>query len=261
VGGMEASRRTGFRGAYTAGSTNWLPADAELASTSDLDIVVVLAGPNPTCTRSKFRYQEVLLEASYLGNDQLQSSDQVLNDYHLAPSFRTANILLDPSGQLTALRATVTRGYAKKHWVRRRCAQAGDKVLEHLRSINEVTPLHDQVIACLFGAGITTHVLLVAGLRNPTVRARYVAVRELLTEYGQPEFHETLLELLGAVQLSRARVAQHLAPLTDIFDAAAKAIQTPFAFVSDLSNIARPMAIDGSQELIERGYHREAKLS
>jgi len=60
----EVSRITGFRGAYTAGSTNWLPADAELASTSDLDIMIVLTGPNPTCTRSKFRYQEVLLEAS-----------------------------------------------------------------------------------------------------------------------------------------------------------------------------------------------------
>jgi hypothetical protein len=254
----EASGIPGFCGAYTAGSTNWLPYDADLATTTDFDIMVVLTDPNQASRRGKFRYREVLLEASYLRDDQLRSPDLVLNDYHLAPSFRTTNIILDPSGHLTALRAIVCRDYAKRQWVRERCANARDRVLGCLRSINEATPLHDQVIACLFGAGITTHVLLVAGLRNPTVRARYVAVRELLADYDHVEFHEAILELLGAARMSRGRVGQHLAALTDIFDAATKAIKTPFPFASDLSDIARPIAIDGSLELIERGYHREA---
>jgi hypothetical protein len=259
----EASGIPGFCGAYTAGSTNWLPDDADLTTTSDLDIMVVLTGPNQAsrCDKlrsGKFRYHEVLLEASYLRNDQLLSSGLVLSDYHLAPSFQTSNIMLDPSGHLTALRAIVCRDYAKRQWVRQRCANARDKVLRYLRSINQKTPLHDLVIACLFGAGITAHVLLVAGLRNPTVRARYVAVRELLAAYDDVEFHETLLELLGAARISRGRAGQHLATLTDIFDPATKAIKTPFPFASDLSDMARPIAIDGSLELIERGYHREA---
>jgi hypothetical protein len=61
--------------------------------------------------------------------------------------------------------------------------------------------------------------------------------------------------------MSRERVGQHLATLTNIFDAATKAVKTPFPFalgLSDISDIARPIAIDGSLELIERGYHREA---
>jgi hypothetical protein len=41
-------------------------------------------------------------------------------------------------------------------------------------------------------------------------------------------------------------------------DSATQAIRTPFAFASDISDSTRPMAIDGSLELIERGYHREA---
>jgi hypothetical protein len=254
----EASAIPGFCGAYTAGSTNWLPDDADLTATSDLDIMIVLADRNQASRRGKFRYRGVLLEASYLRNDQLQSSDLVLSDYHLAPSFRTTSIILDPSGHLTALRAIVCRDYAKRRWVRQRCANARDRVLRYLRSINEGTPLHDQVIACLFGAGVTTHVLLVAGLRNPTVRARYAAVRELLADYDQVEFHETILELLGAVRISRRRVGRHLATLTDIFDTTTKAVKTPFPFASDLSGVARPVAIDGSFELIERGYHREA---
>jgi hypothetical protein len=255
---QEASGIPGFWGAYTAGSTNWLPDDAELTATSDFDVMVVLTDPNQASRRCKFRYRDVLLEASYLNADQLRSSDLILSDYHLAPSFRTTNILLDPSGHLTALRAIVRRDYAKRQWVRQRCANAKDRALGHLRSINEGARLHDLVIAYLFAAGIMTHVLLVAGLRNPTVRARYVAVRQLLAEYGQLEFHETILEMLGTARMSRGRVDLHLATLTDIFDAAKKAIKTPFPFASDLSDIARPIAIDGSLELIERGYHREA---
>ena len=268
----EASRIPGFCGAYTIGSTNWLPEDANLTTTSDLDIMVVLTDPYQasSCDKlrcaglssgklssGKFRYGEILLEVSYLRSDQLQSS-MVLSDYHLAPSFRTTNILLDPSGHLTALRALVCRDYAKRQWVRQRCANARDRVLRYLRSITEATTFHDQVIACLFEAGITTHVLLVAGLRNPTVRARYVAVRELLADYDDIEFHQTVLELLGADRISRGRVSHHLATLTDIFDAARKVINAPFPFASDLSDIARPIAIDGSLELIERGYHRAA---
>ena len=114
------------------------------------------------------------------------------------------------------------------------------------------------MIACLFGAGVTTHVLLVASLRNPTVRTRYVAVRELLADYDQLEFHETLLELLGAARISRERVGQHLDRLMDIFHVAKKAIKTPFPFAPDISELARPIAIDGSLETMERGYHREA---
>ena len=39
----ELSGIAGFRGAYTAGSTNWLSDDAELTTTSNLDVMVVLA--------------------------------------------------------------------------------------------------------------------------------------------------------------------------------------------------------------------------
>jgi len=35
-------------------------------------------------------------------------------------------------------------------------------------------------------------------------------------------------------------------------------IETPFFFATDISDLARPIAIDGSKELIANGYHREA---
>ena len=51
----EASGIPGFCGAYTAGSTNWLPDDADLTTTSDLDIMVVLTDPNQGSRRGKLR--------------------------------------------------------------------------------------------------------------------------------------------------------------------------------------------------------------
>jgi hypothetical protein len=167
----EGGRIPGFCGAYAAGSTNWLPDTADLATGADLDIMVVLADHNQT--RHKFIYHDTLLEVSYLRKDQLQSPEQILSDYHLAPSFRTTKVMSDPFGHLAPLLAVVARDYAKRHWVTQRCAHAKDKILAYLHSINEQAALHDQVIACLFAAGIMTHVLLVAGLSET---ARTIAI-------------------------------------------------------------------------------------
>ena len=254
----EGVKLPGFGGAYLAGSTNWLPDDAPLAVGSDVDVMVVLDDANPPVKLGKFVYHDVLLEISYLPADRLQSAEQVLGDYHLAGSLRTPSVVLDPSGRLTALQAAVARDFAKRRWVVRRCEQARDKVLTNLRRLDAAAAFHEQVTAWLFPTGVTTHVLLTAGLRNPTVRLRYLAVRELLAAYDRLEVYPELLALLGCDQMSRARVEHHLAALAAVFDAAKTWLKTPFFFASDLSDAARPIAIDGSRALIDRGGPREA---
>lgn len=253
----EAVNLPSFAGAFYHGSTNWLPDDAILPATSDLDIMVVFADP-PAVKLGKFIYQGVLLEVSYLASEQLRSAETVLGQYHLAGSFHRASVIADPTGVLTQLQVAVAAEYAKRQWVYRRCEDARSRILGNLASIKADTPFHDQVTSWLFGTGVTTHVLLVAGLRNPTVRRRYVTVRELLVEYGQVAFHERLLDLLGCAKMDRTQVEGHLAALTAIFDVAKTVIKTPFFFASDLTDLSRPIAIEGSQELIEQGLHREA---
>ncbi len=254
----EGSQASGFCGAFYHGSTNWLPDDAAFPATSDVDVMVVLADPNPQNKPGKFIYRDVMLEVSYLSQDQLQSPDLILGQSHMAGSFHTSSIISDPSGQLTTLQAAVSKDYRKRHWVRKRCELARDKILNNFEGLNESAPFHDQVAPWLFGTGVTTHMLLVAGLKNPTVRRRYLATQELLADYGHLAFYPTLLEMLGCAQISRARVEQHLAALAGVFDVAKVVVKTPFFFAADISDLARPIAIDGSQELIERGYHREA---
>lgn len=254
----EAERTPELAGAFFHGSITWLPDEAGLDAASDVDVMLVLDDPEPPVKPGKLSLQGVLLDVSYLSSNQLQSSEQVLGQYHLAGSFREPGILFDPSGHLTALQAAVSRDYAKRQWVVRRCEHARGRILGNLRTIREAETWPDQVTAWLFGTGVTTHVLLVAGLRNPTVRRRYLAVRELLTDYGRLDVYQLLLDLLGCAQLSQARVDRHLDALAAAFDAAAAVITTPFFFASDISQPARPIAIDGSRELIARGDHREA---
>ena len=58
--------------------------------------------------------------------------------------------------------------------------------------------------------------------------------------------------------MSRFQAEEHLRAVAAAFDAAKQAVATPLFFSADISGRARPIAIDGSRELIERGDHREA---
>ena len=65
---------SGFLGAYLAGSINWLPDDADLPVTSDVDIMVVLAGPIPAEKLGKFMVGGMMLEVTYLPSEQFASA-------------------------------------------------------------------------------------------------------------------------------------------------------------------------------------------
>jgi hypothetical protein len=255
---QHASREAGFLGAYFSGSTIGLPDDAELSAASDIDVVIVTAQTEPPLKLGKFVYHGTLLEATYLSWNQLTSIEEVLTSYHLAGSFRVDTIIADPTGHLRRLQTQVSRHFAERVWVRRRCENAQQKIMNGLRAIDTSAPLHDQVTAWLFPTGVTTHVLLVAALRNPTVRLRYLAARDVLMEYGHASLYPDLLKLLGCAHLTPQRVKHHLAELAITFDAAAAAAKTPFFFSTDITSRARPIAIDGSRELIRDGNHREA---
>lgn len=243
-------------GAFLSGSATWLRDDEELPAASDVDVMVVVENERPKL--GKFVHDGVLLEVTYLSWADLPSAEAVLGDYHLAGAFRVDNVLADPSGRLRELQAAVGREWADPAWVRRRCAHAERRVVDGLALIDVAEPYPMNVLRWLFATGVTTHVLLTAGLRNPTVRLRYPAVRRLLMPYGRIAFYEELLDLLGSARLGPGRVERHLAAMTRVFDAAARVERAPYLFASDISPQARHIAVDASRELIQRGLHREA---
>lgn len=253
-----AARLPGYGGALWHGSILTLPDGAVLEPSSDLDIVVVVDDPSAQPALGKIVRDGVLLDVSFVGWDEIRDPDALLANHSLAPTFRAPKLLADPTGALAEIAAAVGAGFATRAAVERRCASAMDRLRRNLGSLRLDRPFHDNVMAWVFGTGITTHVLLVAGLRNPTVRKRYLAARQLLDDAGMPEAYPWLLELLGCRDWTPGMAAGHLDALADAFDAAGNAIRTPVFFANDLSQAARPIAIGGSRELIEAGDHREA---
>jgi len=253
-----AAGAPGFRGAFLTGSVLELPGDTELPLGSDVDVIVLVDDGEPTPKLGKLLWRDVLVEVTFLPYAALAAPDAVLTDARLAPSFRACAVLADPTGHLRRLEAHVAPRFAEPRWVRRRCAQTLRRIEAGMRDVPADGPFHDQVTGWLFPTGVTTHVVLVAALRNPTVRLRYVAARDVLRARGEHALYGELLRLLGCAGLGRARVAHHLDALGRAFDDAAAVLRTPFAFAADLTTAARPVAIDASRELVERGDHREA---
>jgi len=256
--GRHARGDAAFQGAFFSGSTISLPPEAELPPTSDVDVVVLTTANETPPKPGKFRYRDVLLEVTFQPWHEYASAEHVLGSYHLAGSFRVDTVIDDPTGALRMLHTRVAHDFADRRWVRRRCEDARRRIEERLRAIDTAAPEHHQVMAWLFPTGVTTHVLLVSAMRNPTVRLRYLKARQVLAEYGRLPVYPDLLELLGCASWSRSRTEQHLSMLERTFDATVHVARTPFFFSGDITAAARPVAIDGSRRLIDDGDHREA---
>ncbi|MFC6233423.1 hypothetical protein ACFQI7_37540 [Paenibacillus allorhizosphaerae] len=252
------SQEAWFMGAYFSGSTVGQPDDVMMSVGSDIDVVVVTSEAKPPLKLGKFIYRDALIEITFLTWNEIASAEEVLTSYHLAGSFRVDTIIADPTGQLRGLQQKVSRHFAEREWVWRRCENVRQKIEHGLRNIDLTAPWHDQIMAWLFMTGVTTHVLLVAALRNPTVRLRYLAVYNMLQEFGRTDIYPELLRLLGCEHWTSQRTSHHLSALARTFDVAAAHAKTPFFFSSDITAASRPIAIDGSRNLIRDGYHREA---
>ena len=253
----EGSNMPGLVGAFIAGSVTTLPDDMPLPRSSDVDITMVLDQP-PARKLGKFSYRGVLLEVSFETPERILSKESVLGDPHLAGGVKAMQIVADPLGHLESLQSEVAGKYACRRWVRQRCRAAAALAERRLQPAGKATPLHDAVTAWLFGTSLTALILLLAGLRPPTVRRRYVEVRELLLEYGRPDFHEALLQVLGCSRWSQSQAEKHLDAVVNAFDRAKCLPKGNFLYAADISDAARPVAIGGSRELIEQRLQREA---
>ena len=247
----------GFRGAYLVGSVTNLADGAALPATSDVDVVLLLARPAPS-RMGKFFFRNILLYVSFVEWGQIQAHETILGHFQMGAAFQRLHILDDPTGLLSRIRGRVAKQFASRYWVGQRIQHTKEVALNRLLDVEKFADWHDQVTAWLFGASLTTLILTTAGLRPPTVRRRYMEARELLADRGKLEFYERLLQLLGCDSWSKSQAEAHLAGVTAAFDEAKTLPKGSFPFAADISNAARPIALDGSRDLIEHRFHREA---
>ena len=250
-------RRHGARAAFYTGSSLDLPDSAELSAASDLDIVVVVDGAAPAKI-GKLLHRGVRLDVSFLDRRELANPDLVARIHYLAPSFRSERaIIVDADGELRAVHDHVAPIFARSDVVWGRCENVLSRMLSGLSRVGEPASWPTQLLGWLFPISLPTQLLLVAGCRNPTVRLRYLRVRELLVDHQLAERYPALLEQLGCLAVTPATVLDHLDRLASAFDAAA-AVPTDLAFAGDLSIDSRSVAIDGTRRLVQQGDHREA---
>ena len=241
-------------GAFFSGSTVGAADADELAPTSDVDVTVVLDGPAPV-KPGKLEHHGVLVEVTYLPWSALADPHVVARTFYLAPSFACDTVITDPEGRLRTLRAAVAPVVWRPDVVLDRC----ESVLARMTA--EPAPTGswaEAVTGWLFPTSLSTNVVLVAARRNPTVRLRYLRARSVLAEHGLADRYPPLLDQLGCRQVPAAVVERHLDAMTSAFDAAAALGPAPFAFAADLTPAARPVAVDGSRDLLAAGDHPEA---
>jgi hypothetical protein len=236
----------------------------------------------------------VLVDVSYLEERALADPAWVATSFVYAPSFRGGQVLADPTGHLARLEAAIAPSFAAPAAVRARTADVHRRIRARLTALDPDAPWAELVLQWLFPTSLTAVARLVAALRMPTVRQRYLRARAVTP----PAEYERLLALLGCADATRSLVAQHLDAVAERFDEAGAVLAatgpagpacaathshppssveaTPappepadrpsapagggprLPFAADLTPAARPVAIDGSRELVAAGNHREA---
>ena len=245
-------------GAFLAGSSAVGPGGDELATTSDVDLVLVTSGVAPAKV-GKLWHDGVLLDVSSLSAAELEPRT-IAGTSYLAPFFTDAMIIHDPAGALAALHDQVRGLVDQPVWVRRRVTEVRTKITTGLAAADPTAPLAQQVIGWVFPASLPTVQLLVAAGRPPTVRKRYLRCQQLLagTSDAPPDLYERLLAALGCADVTSDQVRRHLDGLADTLRVTATHARTPFPFSSDLRPDTWHIALDGSVELVDAGWPREA---
>lgn len=244
-------------GAFLAGSSAVGDGQEELATTSDVDLILVTAGPAPTKV-GKLWHEGVLLDVSSLPASELDP-ETIAGTSYLAPFFTDSMIITDPSGRLARLHHDVATMVDEPVWIRRRVTEVRSKITTGLAGADPTAPLAQQVIGWVFPASLPTVQLLVAARRPPTVRKRYLRCRQLLDRTpAPPDLYERLLAALGCAAVTADQVRYHLEGLADTLRVTADHARTTFGFSSDLRADTWHIALDGSTELVEAGWPREA---
>lgn len=258
-------------GAFVTGSAGVDDPTAELASTSDVDVVLVTDGPAPD-KLGKLWHGGVLLDVSAMSAAELDV-ETIAGTSYLAPAFAAGMVIADRADRLGVLQREVAAVASRPEWIRRRVAEVRSKITNGLDRLDSAAPLAQQVAGWVFPASLPTVLLLVAAGRPPTVRKRYLRCRELLAAQsgafggverpGLPasaplELYERLLAALGCADVTADRVRHHLDELADTLAIAVGVARTPLPFSSDLRPDTWHLTLDGSAELVDAGWPREA---
>jgi hypothetical protein len=256
--GTHGSQMPGFCGAYLTGALSTLPENVDLAAYRDVDISVVLSGGEAQGRPIlNTRYQGATLEVSFSGLERKTSPESILSStgaYHLA----AGRILADPTGLLQKTHRIVREEYPRRRWVRARRDSAMEKAEQSLESLSRSEGsdgLEHLLATVLYLSNMVAHACLVP----PTIRRALVVTKQCLSEWHSLDLHEEALHVLGCDHMDPPRVRLHLWESLRAFERAVEVLRTTTPLsASYLRPHLRPYLLEGAQEMIGDGNHREA---
>lgn len=250
---------SGFQAAHLSGSLARLTNEDELPDFSDIDIYCVMEAGSEFPQR-KFTYRGALLETVAQPIKDYASPECVLSSPFLAPAFLADGALHDPEGLLSVLYPVVCQRYAEKRWLEARYRTVREEVEGCAGALERAASLDEGFLA----VGVTLrklgYLLAVAHLQVPTVRKNLAESIRLLRSHGQDGLTDGLLRMLGCRDLTEGQVRSCLRECAALFDRAAEVLVRPAPMDFNLVPAARPYLIEGTEEMIAAGQHREAML-
>ncbi len=203
-------------------------------------------------------YLGLMLEIISKNLETHRDAEAVLANPSDGPNLATTQILSDPTGILAPLHRAVAADYGRRRWIEARCVAEKATAEEWLTAMRgAATPL-DRMVAARVFLGALSGLMAVAQLKRPTTRRSLALLGELLDEQVRPDLHEAALTLMGSAHLRRADVQAMLEQFVHAFDRAVEVYQTPIPYGFALRPHVRPYHVEGTQEMIDAGQHREA---
>jgi len=249
----------GFCCAHLMGGITTLPKDAPFPAYRDVDLNMVLHDLPERDIRD-FAYNGLIMECGVFSRAEYRTAADVLASPELAPNLVVDSILADPAGMLARLHSAVAQEYTRREWVRARCAYMKNSVVQTLEAMAQARlagallfPL-GRIVCDLAG------LIAVAQLQPPTHRRWLILMRELLAPQGELALYEEVLRLFGVAHLTRQQVETSLEDCASAFGHAAAVYRTPILYGFKLHAHVRPYLVEGAQEMIAAGHHREAML-
>lgn len=253
-----ASQLPGFYGAYFAGSINRLPEDALFHMYKDVDIRILLENYNQNKRKhNKFLYKGILLEPVFVDLEGYRSSKELLSSLD-AYDLAVESIISDPTGLLTEMQKVVAKEYAQRRWVKKRCEQVKKEILDNLKKLNETSSVDEAEDVFYHIPLDLANLIAIAYLKPRTIRRCFVQIKELLKNQNQLALYESVLAVLGCSNMTLKQVRVLFQESVKAFDRAVAVRHTPYIVEFNIQSCVRPFFVEGTQQIIREGNHREA---
>lgn len=257
--GVQAEQLPGFLGAHLMGGITSLAADDTFPAYRDVDLHIILQDDvDAPEENAEILYKGLMIEAGFRHQKDYCTPEVVLADPVIASHLAVSSVLCDPTGFFTRLHEAVAREYGRRKWVQARCEAEKREGFGVLERAAHMPDLISAWTLLKYSDTYVSGVLALACLKAITGRRSLLQMGRVLEACGRVDLHEKMLEIVGVAHLSREQVERFLRDATETFDIAVQVKRTPHHFGHKMYAHLRPYLVDGTQEMIREGYHREA---